>query len=218
MTSAGGRGGAEGEELAFAREDARLPWLEADDDYREPGVPAGKMAAFVLAALVVLAAIIGGGYWLLDRQGSSAMVADGSTIEAPEGPYKVKPDDPGGATAAGTGDTSFAVAEGRSPAARVASEDAAPRPSIDTAQKGTAGSGGVGVQVGAYSSRERAEQGWQTLAGRHEALQGVNHRVVEGTVDGSTVFRLQAVAGSTAAARGLCAALKAGGADCQVKN
>ena len=218
MTSAGERDEIEAGELAFAREDARLPWLEADDDYEEPGVPASRMVAFVFAALVVLAAIIGGGYWLLDRGTGSTMVADGSTIEAPEGPYKTKPDDPGGSTALGTGDTSFAVAEGRSPVTRVAATESAPAPSIDTEQEGAAGSGGVGVQVGAYASRERAELGWQTLTGRHEALQGVNHRVVQGTVDGSTVYRLQAVAGSTAAARALCSELKANGADCQVKN
>ena len=218
MSSAAERDEAEAEDLAFAREDARLPWLEADDEYEEPGVPAGKMAAFVLAALVVLAAIVGGGYWLLDPEDSSAVVADGSTIEAPEGPYKTKPDDPGGTTALGTGDTSFAVAEGRSPGARVAAAEPAVAPSIDTEQEGTTGSGGVGVQVGAYASRERAELGWQTLVGRHDALQGVNHRVVEGVVDGSTVYRLQAVASSTAAARELCSALKANGADCQVKN
>ena len=218
MTSARERDEAEAEELAFAREDARLPWLEADDDYEEAGVPAGRTAAFVLIALVVLAAIVGGGYWLLERQDSSAMVADGSTIEAPEGPYKTKPDDPGGTTALGTGDTSFAVAEGRSPRTRMAAAEPPVAPSIDTEQEGATGPGGVGVQVGAYASRERAELGWQTLVGRHEALQGVNHRVVEGVVDGSTVYRLQAVAGSSGAARELCSALKANGADCQVKN
>ena len=218
MTSGGEREEIEAEELAFADEDERLPWLEADDDYEESGVPAGRMIVFVLGALVLLAAIIGGGYWLLRDRADQAMVADGSTIEAPDGPYKEKPDDPGGATAPGTGDTSFAVAEGRSPPARIAGEDAAARPSIDTEQAGAGGSGGVGVQVGAYSSRESAEQGWQLLANRHEVLQGVNHRVQEGTVDGSQIFRLQAVASSTAAARDLCNALKANGADCQVKN
>lgn len=218
MTSGGQRDEIEAEELAFAGEDERLPWLEADDDYEEPGVPAGRMIAFVLGALVLLAAIIGGGYWLLRGGSGSGAVADGSTIEAPEGPYKERPDDPGGATAPGTGDTSFAVAEGRSPEARVAPDGDVFRPSIDTNQAGAEGSGGVGVQVGAYSSRERAEQGWQELAGRHAALAGVNHRVIAGTADGGPIFRLQAVANSTAAAHELCNALKANGADCQVKN
>ena len=34
-------------------------------------------------------------------------------------------------------------------------------------------SGGVAVQVGAYSSRERAQEGWNTLSARHDALKGV---------------------------------------------
>lgn len=208
----------EAEELTFADEDERLPWLEADDDYDDGAVPAARMVAFVLGSLVLLALIIGGGYWLLRGGPDEAMVADGSTIEAPDGPYKQRPDDPGGATAPGTGDTSFEVAEGRSAGSRVATDNAAARPSIDTEQQGAAGSGGVGVQVGAYSTRASAEQGWQQLAGRHEALSGVNHRVLEGTVDGSPIFRLQAVASSSASARDLCASLRASGADCQVKD
>ena len=51
MTSAEERDQLEVEELAFARQDARLPWLEADDEYEEPGVPASRTIAFVLAAV-----------------------------------------------------------------------------------------------------------------------------------------------------------------------
>ena len=216
MTSGGARD--EAEELAFTQQDARLPWLEADDDFEEPGMPGGRKAALVIIAVLALAVIGGGGYWLLQQGPGTAVVADGSTIEAPKGPYKMKPADPGGTTALGTGDTSFAVAEGRRPANRVAGAEGGPPPSVDAQDGEPPAISGVGVQVGAYASRERAEQGWQTLVGRHEALQGVSHRVVQGTVDGSTVYRLQAVAGSGAAARDLCDALKANGADCQVKN
>ena len=216
MTSGGARD--EAEELAFAQQDARLPWLEADDDFEEPGMPGGRKAALVIIAVLALAVIGGGGYWLLQQGPGTAVVADGSTIEAPKGPYKMKPADPGGTTALGTGDTSFAVAEGRRPANRVAGAENAAPPSVEPQDGEAPAASGVGVQVGAYASRERAELGWQTLVGRHEALQGVSHRVVQGTVDGSTVYRLQAVAGSGAAARDLCDALKANGADCQVKN
>ena len=216
MTSGGARD--EAEELAFAQQDARLPWLEADDDFEEPGMPGGRKAALVIIAVLALAVIGGGGYWLLQQGPGTAVVADGSTIEAPKGPYKMKPADPGGTTALGTGDTSFAVAEGRRPANRVAGAENAALPSVEPEDGDAPAASGVGVQVGAYASRERAELGWQSLVGRHEALQGVSHRVVQGTVDGSTVYRLQAVAGSGAAARDLCDALKANGADCQVKN
>ena len=37
MTSAEERDQLEVEELAFARQDARLPWLEADDEYEGSG-------------------------------------------------------------------------------------------------------------------------------------------------------------------------------------
>ena len=100
----------------------------------------------------------------------------------------------------------------------------APRPSPDSKQQAGSppataqASGGIGVQVGAYSSRDRAEAGWTTLSTRYPALSGASHRVVEATVDGSPIFRLQAVAGDAKAAGQLCSALQAQGGDCQVKN
>ena len=100
-----------------------------------------------------------------------------------------------------------------------------PRPSIDREQaaastpasRPTATASGVGVQVGAYSSRDAAEAGWSTLSGRIPALQGRNHRVVQGTADSGTIYRLQAVAGTVAEAETLCRSIKSQGGDCQVK-
>jgi len=217
-------GAIEPEELALADGDERLPWLEADDDYEESEVDTGRVVAFVIVCLLVLGLIIGG-IWLYFREKSdAAIVADGSTIEAPDEPYKTKPADPGGAEAVGTGDTSFAVGEGQTRETHVADGGAA-RPSIDREQAGAspqageaAATGGVGVQVGAYSSRQRAQEGWSELARRYSALGGAKYRIVEGTVDGSTIYRLQAVAGDAAAAGALCASLRAEGGDCQVKN
>ena len=211
-------------ELAFAHEDERLPWLEADDDDAEVGVDTGRVVAFVLGALVVLGLVIGAFWWFYHDRSESEIVADGSTIHAPAGPYKTKPAKPGGTEAVGTGDTSFAVAEGKGPEGRVADASEAPHPSIDRDQAGTGpapaepASSGVGVQVGAYSSRDRAEAGWATLGTRYPALDGVSHRVVEGTVDGSPIYRLQAVAGDLKAAQALCSALQGQGGDCQVKH
>ena len=208
-------------ELAFAHEDERLPWLEADDDAVEPGVDSGRVVAFVIVALVVLGLGIGALWWFLHDRSETTTVADGSTIHAPAGPYKTKPTNAGGAEAVGTGDTSFAVAEGKGPEGKVADTSEAPRPSIDRDQAGSGAkpaAGGVGVQVGAYSSRDRAEAGWSTLSTRYPALGGVNHRIVEGTVDGSPIFRLQAVPGDLKAAQALCSALQSQGGDCQVKN
>jgi len=219
----------EPEELAFAHEDERLPWLEADeDDAEEPGVDTGRVLAFVIGALVVLGLLGGGLWWYFHRNAAGAIVADGSTIPAPAGPYKTKPANPGGSRAVGTGDTSFAVAEGKEPVGKVADADEAPRPSLDLKQQGgapaasatptPAAPSGVGVQVGAYSSHDRAEAGWSTLSTRYPALSGVSHRIVQATVDGAQVFRLQAVAGDVKSAAQLCHTLQGQGADCQVKN
>jgi hypothetical protein len=213
----------EPEELAFAQEDERLPWLEADDDIEEPGVDTGRVVAFVVGSLVVLGLVIGALWWFFRDRSESAIVADGSTIHAPAGPYKTKPANPGGSQAVGTGDTSFAVAEGQEPQGKVATGEA-PRPSLDRDQAGAgapaapAAAGGVGVQVGAYSSKDRAEAGWATLSTRYPALSGVNHRIVQATVDGATIYRLQAVAGDVKAATQLCSTLQSQGGDCQVKN
>lgn len=219
----------EPEELAFAKEDERLPWLEADDDAEEGAVDTGRVIAFVLASLVVLALVIGGLWWSFRERSQGAVVANGSTIAAPPGPYKTKPARPGGNEAVGTGDASFKVAEGQTVEGKVA-EAPAPKPTVEhgqaapapartatVAHPGSASAAGVGVQVGAYSSRDRAEAGWSTLSTRYPALGGVNHRVVEGTVDGSPIFRLQAVASDLKAAQSLCSALQRQGGDCQVK-
>jgi hypothetical protein len=212
----------EPEELAFAQEDERLPWLEADDDAEEGAVDTGRVVVFVIASLVVLGLVIGALWWALRDRTGGDLVADGSTIEAPAGPYKSKPANPGGSEAVGTGDTSFKVAQGQEVNSEVADQQA-PRPSIDRDQAGTkatpataSAAEGVGVQVGAYSSEARAEAGWSTLSTRYPALSGVKHRIVQVTIDGSPIFRLQAVQGDAKAAQALCSTLESQGADCRV--
>ncbi len=215
----------ETERLAL-EEDDRLPWLESgDDDYAEESSDTGRMMGFVLMGLVALAAIVGGIWWATHRNPDPQLAA-GGTIEAPAEPYKTAPKDAGGKQFAGTGDSSFAVSEGQTRPAQLATGAAAPKAAASaaaaagTASGGTAApaTGGVGVQVGAYSSSATAESGWAKLAARHAAiLSGVRHRVVEGTADIGKVYRLQAVAGDAAAANALCGRLKAAGTPCQVK-
>jgi len=214
----------ETEELAFAQEDERLPWLEADDDAEEGTVDTGRVVTFVVVSLVVLGLAIGALWWFFRDRTAGIIVADGSTIQAPAGPYKTKPANPGGSEAVGTGDTSFRVAEGKDIEGKVAETQAAP-PTIDrdqadsgSAQVKTSEPRGVGVQVGAYSTRDGAEAGWSTLSTRYEVLAGVSHRIVQATVDGSPIFRLQAVTGDVKAAQALCGTLQGQGADCRVKD
>jgi hypothetical protein len=209
-------------EFAFSDREERLPWLESDDDGDElPGVDKGRILGF--AALGVLFVMLAAGaLWFVTRDARGGkVVADGSVIEAPDEPYRTRPENPGGRQVAGTGDTSFEVAEGREVEGRIA-ETGAPAPRIDRTLAAdepseAAPAAGIGVQVGAYLSREAAEAGWSTLSGRLEPLHGRSHRVVEGVADSGTVFRLQVVAGGIEDAQALCSRIKAAGGDCQVK-
>lgn len=220
-------------------DDDRLPWLESPDDIGDEGVDSGKVIGFVLLALVALVMIVGA-VWFASNRSSGPGPADGSTLRAEGGPYKVPPETPGGKTFAGTGDTSFAVSEGETRNGRIAGADApaatasasasaVAKPSITltpetkpaenapAAAPSPAAIAGIGVQIGAYTSAADAEKGWALLSGRISALSTLKHRVVEGQVDIGKVYRLQAVTADLAAANALCAKLKATGQGCQVK-
>jgi hypothetical protein len=211
-------------QLAFAEDEVRLPWLESDDDDDEgyPGYNTGQVVALFIIGLLALAVIGGGIWWAVGQRRDNVQVASGGIIAAPGQPYKERPKNPGGKTFAGTGDTSFAVSEGQtrpaklgeSPEAKPAAQPS-PKPSAAAPAEET---GGVGVQVAAYSNRAQAEAGWTRLSGQYEALASVKHRVVEGQADIGTVYRLQAVAPDARAAHALCGQLKSVGLACQVKN
>lgn len=225
----------ETEQLALTGQDERLPWLESpdDDDFAYDRHNHGGLIRLMLVGLVLLAGIVGGIWWLTHRTAQDAVVADGSLVPAEPGPYKVPPSDPGGKQFAGTGDQAYVVLDGQSRAPQLAGSEAAPVPAPATpapqptaspsAKPSAAASAepvarGVGVQVGAYSSKAAAEAGWTKLVAQSNgALSGVSHRVIAGTADIGTVYRLQAVAGDTAGANALCGRLKASGIACQVK-
>ena len=225
----------ETEQLALTGQDERLPWLESpdDDDFAYDRHNTGGLIRLVLVGLVLLAGIVGGIWWLTHRTTQDAVVADGSLVPAEPGPYKVPPTDPGGKQFAGTGDQAYVVLDGQSSAPQLAGSEAAPVPAPATPAPQPAASSsakpsatasaepaprGVGVQVGAYSSKAAAEAGWTKLVAQSNgALSGVSHRVIAGTADIGTVYRLQAVAGDAAGANALCGRLKASGIACQVK-
>lgn len=215
-------------ELDLAPESS-LPWLESEEDDSEAGAFDTRQIILFAAGLLILgAALVGLVWYAASRFTSAALEPDGSVIAAPEGPIRERPENPGGKEFAGTGNLAPLVGEGGTPQSVVASPSqpvAAPVPSPtpspaappQAAPSAAPVASGVGVQLAAYASRERAEQGWADLSRRSEALQGVPHRVVEGRVDGGTVYRLQAVAADRARADALCAAIKREGLDCQVK-
>ena len=213
-----------------------LPWLESDADDDEAGTfDVMQVIGFVGLLLAASAVVVGLVWFVSNRVSNDALEPDGSVIAAPEGPIKQRPEDPGGKQFAGTGNVAPLVGEGGTPQSVVASPNAqaaplpaAPSPATAPVASATpaattaaattpAAVSGVGVQLAAYATRERAEQGWADISRRSEALQGVRHRVVEGKVDVGTVYRLQAVAGTRAEADALCASLRREGLDCQVK-
>ncbi|MFL0672461.1 MAG: SPOR domain-containing protein [Erythrobacter sp.] len=211
--------------------ESSLPWLESDAEDDEAGTfDMMQVIGFVGLLLAASAVLVGLVWFVSNRMSSDALEPDGSVIAAPEGPIKQRPEDPGGKQFAGTGNVAPLVGEGGTPQSVVASpadkpmaapvpatSETKPAPAADKSAPAEPAISGVGVQLAAYSSRERAEQGWTDLSRRSETLQGARHRVVEGKVDAGTVYRLQAVAADRAGADALCAALKREGLDCQVK-
>lgn len=214
--------------------DERLPWLESDDDddgAEQGAVDAVRLLRFVAIGVALLALLVGA-IWLANRQSTAPgeAIKDGAVIPAPTEPYKTEPADKGGKTYAGTGDSAFAVSEGKSTPAKLGGADtpvAAPSAGAATPATGSAAAtgggaagetGGVGVQVGAYTSLATAEAGWSRLSSSHDLLKGLKHRVLEGSADIGKVYRLQAVSADLASANALCSGLKASGVPCQVKH
>ena len=130
--------------------------------------------------------------------------------------------DPGAATAAppvaAIPDASVTVA----PSAAQASAVPAPRRQEPTARTSTpavspaaaptgtsAGGGGYGIQLGAFSSEDKANGEWRVLLGRFgPQLQGLTSRVVTADTPSGKVFRLQAQAGDESRARTICDSLR----------
>jgi cell division protein FtsN len=74
---------------------------------------------------------------------------------------------------------------------------------------------GYGVQLGAFSSAERANDEWKKLAGGSAGtLDGLSPRVVVGEAGGKTIYRLQAEVRDEAQARAVCGGLKAANKPC----
>jgi D-alanyl-D-alanine carboxypeptidase len=81
-------------------------------------------------------------------------------------------------------------------------------PGATTAAADTAGSG-FGVQLGAFSSAERANEEWKKLQTEAAGtLDGLAPRVVVGEASGKAIYRLQAQVRDEAQARAICGGLK----------
>lgn len=196
----------------------RLPWLETADGYDyDQGASPLKVAGMVLGGLALLAAIVGGIYWLQRNQTGGA-TGNGELIAAQEGDYKVRPEDPEGKKFEGEGDAAFAASEGTKTDAviakpGVAQATATAKPAANSATP----AGAVMVQLGAFGDAAKAETAWAALGKRFGFLSGINRKIAEANVEGGRkVFRLQAVTANASAAQQLCAKLKAAGENCLI--
>ncbi len=97
-------------------EDAdRLPWLEPAEMDEPEGVSPLRILGFVVVGLALLGLIVGGGYWLRNRQ--SAGGGEAVFIPAQGGDYKIPANEAAGTDGdgkafKGEGDTSYATSEG----------------------------------------------------------------------------------------------------------
>lgn len=189
--------------LGFEEEEESLPWLESAEDYEENKGSTVRIVALVMVGLFVLAALIGAIYWMQQERGPDTD-GDGSLIAAPSGAYKAPPADPQATEVEGTGDASYAASQGKESEAKLGGTPA------------PAATGGVLVQLGAYSTEKLALTGWSTITSRFDFVAGLDKRITSAVVDGGTVYRLSAVTGDVASAQSVCERLKKAGENCLV--
>lgn len=232
------RGDTEDEIVVDFRDEDRLPWLEAveeDEDRSGPG--AAKLLGAVIIGLVAIGLVVGGIFWLSNRGREAG--GNGEVIAAPEGDYKIRPDEPGGMNVAGEGDTAYAASEGQTPQGQINAnalaetpvQRPAPQPQAQPQQPTATPApqpqrpapapaqapamGGGTIQLGAFSSQASANSAWTALSGRFRYLAPLSHSVVPVQSDGRTLYRLRA---GGPGASDICRRLRVAGEDCSVVN
>lgn len=217
----------------LASDDNDLPWLAAVDDLDEaPRVSGSKMLA-ALAVILLGAALVAGTFFWLGRK-DPATSGRIELIRAPDGPYKVRPENPGGLDIAGDSETAFATGAGVDTDAQLdptklgpdqqplpdeaSTPEAKPAPKPESkAEEPPPAAGGPTIQLGAYGSTAKADVAWSMLSSRFPEVAAMRKQVVSASVGGKSVVRLRA-SGSKAQADAACSALKAGGESCLAVN
>lgn len=219
-------------------DDPDLPWLqEVEDEDAPSGISAGAMLLGLVAVVIVAAAVAAAFFWLGRQDGPTSGAPE--LIRAPDAPYKVKPDDPGGLDIAGASRTTYQTSAGQDIDSRLdveaARNDIAPKPvepqpkrlppnetkepiPAETPAPAPTPSGAAGsvIQLGAFKNTAQAERAWTALSARFGVLSGMTKLVVPYSAAGSSGYRLRAAAGSPEAARAACEAIQAGGESCFV--
>lgn len=208
-------------------DDGQLPWLQAVEDEDEPrGLSARKMLAAFLVVMAAAAIVAGSFFWIGRRDASLDRPIE--LIQAPPGPYKVRPSDPGGLDVAGESQTAFETSAGEDPDAQLdlskipeqAVQAPKPAPAPEQGVKAkpepaqTAATGGSGsvIQLGAFQNQAQAERAWTALSARFPAVAAMNKLLVPFAGG----IRLRAAAPSAADAKSACQLLKAAGENCFV--
>ena len=214
--------------------DEALPWLEGVEDEDEPPAVSGrKMLAALLLVLLGVAIVAGTLFWIGRQDHGSGPP---QLIKAEPGPYKVRPDEPGGLDVAGDSGTAYATGAGEDSDAQLdtsklsevpdaadeqpktlppneTKEPVAPEPPKAEPQPAApSGAKGTIIQLGAYGSTGKAETAWRLLSGRFPEVARLSKMVVQY----SNGYRLRAAAGSPAEAQAACRAVTAGGENCFV--
>jgi hypothetical protein len=217
-------------------EEDRLPWLEAvEGDDASDGPSPLKLIMGVLIMLVAIGAVVGGLFWMNSRSDSGSATGEPELIKAETGDYKTKPDQAGGMTVEGEGDTAFAASEGadpkgaintngvseapmtQTPPAAPPQQAPAPAPKAEPKQEAPAApapapaAGGASIQLGAFSSQAGANAAWKAMSGRFRYLAPLTHSVVPVQSGGKTLYRLRA---SGPGAADICGRLKVAGESC----
>ena len=221
------------EDAAALDNEDRLPWLEAvEEDGDNEGPSALKLIVAVLIGLAAIGGIVGGIFWMGSRDGAEHR--DAELIKAPEGDYKVRPDDPGGMAVEGEGDSAFVASTGADPKGQI-NTDAVPEapvaanpPAAQPKQQQPAATtpaprqepilkappptnAGPAIQLGAFSSQAGASNAWKALSGRFSYLAPLSHSIVPVSTGGKTLYRLRASGPGSA---NICGRLRVAGESC----
>ena len=212
--------------------DEQLPWLQPVEDEDEPrGLSARKMVA-ALCVVILAALLVAGTFFWLGRR-DAAVSGPPELIQAPPGPYKVKPPNPGGLDISSESESAFETSAGedrdaqldtsklqqpptakptaQQPAAPEPKAAATPVPAPAPQPKATGATGSV-IQLGAFANQAQAERAWTALSSRFPAIAAMNKMIVPFAHG----IRLRAGAGSPGDAKQACDTLKAAGENCFV--